>query len=237
MFLHTPDFLLKYLLWTVYLLRFLPAQVCFWWFRGCFWSSLLGIWMLICSNHSYQPGLAMPPFFFFLGWHGQSCLLEVCGTNEYTDAQVGDAEGLFKSLNPAPCGVHPVYLISVPVTVWLSHPVPAYFDQCSSSSLLHPRTIDPHWDFCSARTHLHWDFCSARTHLHSLLIYLNGRYFFAIYCAFVLCVCVYFDCIFCSVTGILVRKSLAPGLQFSLKIMFERNGPFWKLWSRWLKMK
>ena len=41
--------------------------------------------------------------------------------NEYTDAQVGDAGGLFKSLDPAPCGA-----------------VPAYLTQCSSSSLPHP---------------------------------------------------------------------------------------------------
>ena len=31
--------------------------------------------------------------------------------NEYTDAQVGDAGGLFKSLDPAPCGAVPVYCI------------------------------------------------------------------------------------------------------------------------------
>ena len=41
--------------------------------------------------------------------------------NEYTDAQVGDAGGLFKSLDPAPCGAVPAYLI-----------------QCSSSSLPDP---------------------------------------------------------------------------------------------------
>ena len=41
--------------------------------------------------------------------------------NEYTDAQVGDAGGLFKSLDPAPCGAVPAYLI-----------------QCCSSSLPHP---------------------------------------------------------------------------------------------------
>ena len=41
--------------------------------------------------------------------------------NEYTDAQVGDAGGLFKSLGPALCGAVPVFLI-----------------QCSGSSLHHP---------------------------------------------------------------------------------------------------
>ena len=41
--------------------------------------------------------------------------------NEYTDAQGGDARGLFKSLDPAPCGAVPAYLI-----------------QCSSSNLPDP---------------------------------------------------------------------------------------------------
>ena len=50
-----------------------------------------------------------PPFLFLGGWHGQSWLLGVCGTNEYTDAQVGDAGGLFESLDPVPCGAVPVH--------------------------------------------------------------------------------------------------------------------------------
>ena len=41
--------------------------------------------------------------------------------NEYTDAQVGDAGGLFKSLDPALCGA-----------------VPAYLMQCCNSSLPDP---------------------------------------------------------------------------------------------------
>ena len=50
--------------------------------------------------------------------------------NEYTDAQVGDAGGLFKSLDPAPCGAVPVYL--------QCSSAPVYLIQCSSSSLPHP---------------------------------------------------------------------------------------------------
>ena len=50
--------------------------------------------------------------------------------NENTDAQVGDAGGLFKSLDPAPFGAVPAYFIQSPV--WA---VPAYLIQCSSSSL------------------------------------------------------------------------------------------------------
>ena len=106
----------------------------------CFWCSLLGIWMLICSNHSYQPGLAMPPLFLF--WGGgmvQSWLLGVCGTNEYTNAQVGDAGGLFESLDPALCGAA------------------VYFVHCSSSSLLHPRT-SPVWGFFQSSVYLQCSF-------------------------------------------------------------------------------
>ena len=60
--------------------------------------------------------------------------------NEYTDAQVGDAGGLFKSLDPAPCRAVPAYLIqcsssSLPDPV---PPIPAYLIQCSSSSLPDP---------------------------------------------------------------------------------------------------
>ena len=60
--------------------------------------------------------------------------------NEYTDAQVGDAGGLFKSLDPAPCGAVPAYLIqcsssSLPDPV---PPVPVYLIQCCCSSLPHP---------------------------------------------------------------------------------------------------
>ena len=60
--------------------------------------------------------------------------------NEYTDAQVGDAGGLFKSLDPAPCGAVPAYLIqcsssSLPDPV---PPIPVYLIQCCSSSLPHP---------------------------------------------------------------------------------------------------
>ena len=69
--------------------------------------------------------------------------------NEYTDAQVGDAGGLFKSLDPAPCGAVPVYLIhcsssSLPHPMFQFQstssnvPVPVYLIQCSSSSLPHP---------------------------------------------------------------------------------------------------
>ena len=54
--------------------------------------------------------------------------------NEYTDAQVGDAGGLFKSLDPAPCGAVPVYLIQSPIPVYLiQSPIPVYLIQCSSS--------------------------------------------------------------------------------------------------------
>ena len=53
--------------------------------------------------------------------------------NEYTDAQVGDAGGLFKSLDPAPCGAVPASSLPDPVP-----PVPVYLIQCCSSSLPHP---------------------------------------------------------------------------------------------------
>ena len=68
--------------------------------------------------------------------------------NEYTDAQVGDAGGLFKSLDPAPCGAVPAYLTQC-ASSSLPHPVlqfqstsssaavPVYFIQCCSSSLPH----------------------------------------------------------------------------------------------------
>ena len=49
--------------------------------------------------------------------------------NEYTDTQVGDAGGLFKSLEPALCG-------AVPASS--SAPVPVFLIQCSGSSLPHP---------------------------------------------------------------------------------------------------
>ena len=78
--------------------------------------------------------------------------------NEYTDAQVGDAGGLFKSLDPAPCGAVPASSAPVPVYLIqccsssssLPHPVlqfqstsssavvPVYLIQCFSSSLPHP---------------------------------------------------------------------------------------------------
>ena len=55
--------------------------------------------------------------------------------NEYTDAQVGDPGGLFKSLDPALCGAVPAYLIQ-----WSSSslPDPVLLIQCSGSSLRHP---------------------------------------------------------------------------------------------------
>ena len=56
----------------------------------------------------------------------QSWLLGVCGTNEYTDAQVGDAGGLFESIDPAPCEAVPAHRStssSVPVPWSLLRPV------------------------------------------------------------------------------------------------------------------
>ena len=71
--------------------------------------------------------------------------------NEYTDAQVGDAGGLFKSLDPAPCGAVPAYLIQCsssslpdpvpPVPVYLIHAVLQF--QSTSSSALVPCSL-PH---------------------------------------------------------------------------------------------
>ena len=69
--------------------------------------------------------------------------------NEYTDAQVGDAGGLFKSLDPIPCGAVPAYLIecssSSPPDPLLqiqstssSTSDPIYLIHCCSSSLPHP---------------------------------------------------------------------------------------------------
>ena len=74
--------------------------------------------------------------------------------NEYTDAQVGDAGGLFKSLDPAPCGAGPAYLIqcsssSLPHPVLQiqstssSAPVPVFLIQCSGSSLPSSSASDP----------------------------------------------------------------------------------------------
>ena len=97
----------------------------------------------------------MPPsvLIFFGGWHGRSWLLGVCGTNEYTDAQVGDAGGLFESLDPAPCGavpVHPVYRSSSSLPT--SYPVPVYLPhiqfQSTSSSAPVPVHL-PHIQFQS----------------------------------------------------------------------------------------
>ena len=68
--------------------------------------------------------------------------------NEYTDAQVGDAGGLFKSLDPAPCGAVRAYLIQCSCSS-LPDPVlrfqstsssasnPVYLIQCFRSSLPH----------------------------------------------------------------------------------------------------
>ena len=69
--------------------------------------------------------------------------------NEYIDAQVRDAGGLFKLLDPVPCGAVPVYLhlvlqfqptsSSTPVPVYLvQYSVPGYLIQCFGSSLPHP---------------------------------------------------------------------------------------------------
>ena len=94
----------------------------------------------------------MPPsVLIFGGWHGRSWLLGVCGTNEYTDAQVGDAGGLFESLDPAPCGavpVHPVYRSSSSLPT--SYPVPVYFVQCSSSSLPTSYPVPVYFVQCSS---------------------------------------------------------------------------------------
>ena len=58
--------------------------------------------------------------------------------NEYTDAQVGDTGGLFKSLDPAPCGAVPAY-IPHPVLQFQSSlssaPVPVYLIKYFRSSL------------------------------------------------------------------------------------------------------
>ena len=107
-------------------------------------------------------GWSCHPFFLFF-WGGgmvQSWLLGVCGTNEYTNAQVGDAGGLFESLDPALHGAvpaHPSTSSSVPVPVYLPHPVAVYFVHCSSSSLLHPRT-SPVWGFFQSSVYLQCSF-------------------------------------------------------------------------------
>ena len=87
-------------------------------------------------------------FFFFFFVVASPALVVGMQDNEYTDAQVGDAGGLFKSLDPAPCGAVPVYphpvlqFQSTSVPVYLiqrsSAPIPVYLIQYSSSSLPHP---------------------------------------------------------------------------------------------------
>ena len=102
---------------------FPSTQVCFCDLLHLLCSSL-GLCVLICPPF-LQSGLASHPFlkffiFIFKFFFVVATLALVVGMqdNESTDAQVGDAGGLFKSLDPAPCGAVPAYLI-----------------QCSSSSL------------------------------------------------------------------------------------------------------
>ena len=58
--------------------------------------------------------------------------------NEYTDAQVGDARGLFKSLDPVPCGAVPAHLIQCSS---FSLPDPMLRFQSTSSSALVPCSL------------------------------------------------------------------------------------------------
>ena len=55
--------------------------------------------------------------------------------NEYTNAQVGDTGGLFKSLDPALCGVVPAYFIQCPSS---NLPCPMLQFQSTSSSAAVP---------------------------------------------------------------------------------------------------
>ena len=95
--------------------------------------------------HSYNQGwLATQTFFFNLKKNfffvlASPALVVGMLDNEYTDAQVWDARGLFKSLDPAPCGAVPAYLTQCSSS---SLPQPVlqfwYLIQCCSSSLPHP---------------------------------------------------------------------------------------------------
>ena len=105
--------------------------------------------------HSYNQGwLATQTFFFNLKKNfffvlASPALVVGMQDNEYTDAQVWDAGGLFKSLDPAPCGAVPAYLTQCSSSS-LPHPVlqfwstsssaavPVYLIQCCSSGLPHP---------------------------------------------------------------------------------------------------
>ena len=118
--------------WTVYLLLFLPHR------------SVSVTCCSFCAPHLefvysfvLNQGWLATHFFFVVA---SPALVVGMQGNEYTDAQVGDAGGLFKSLDPAPCGAVPAYLIqcsssSLPDPV---PPVPVYLIQCCSSSLPHP---------------------------------------------------------------------------------------------------
>ena len=125
-----------------YLLLFLPHRSVSLTFVLLTWNS--------CTPF-LQSGLASRPknkffFLFFIFFVVASPAL-VVGMQD--NAQVEDVRGLFKSLDPAPCGAVPAYLIqcsssSLPNPVLLFQSTsstvsnPVYFIQCSSSSLRHP---------------------------------------------------------------------------------------------------
>ena len=155
----------------MYLLFFLPAQVCFWWFRGFFWCSLLGIRMLICSNHSYQPGSAMPPSFsFFLGGLAWSILVgrsvrdkwvyRCPGWGRRRSLRVTRSSPMWGSSSTSGLAhlvfqLQSNYLIQFQSTS-TSAPVPVYFDQCSSfQSTSTSAPVPVHFDQCSSSSLLH----------------------------------------------------------------------------------
>ena len=118
---------------------FPSTQVCF-----CDLLQLLCSSLGVLVLSFLQPGLASHPkkkclgVFFCLFVVASSDLVVGMQDSEYTDAQVGDAGGLFKSLDPALCGAVPAY----PHPVLQFQPtssstaVPVYLIQYSSLS--HP---------------------------------------------------------------------------------------------------
>ena len=86
---------------------------------------------------------------------------------------------------PAPCGAFSSLPACDAASPRLAHfHGPLFYKDSSSLGFL----------FCKDS----WDFSSVRTHFHSLLIYLNGCYFLLLWNILCFCVCVYFNCIFCS---------------------------------------
>ena len=121
-------------------------------------------------------------FYFFVV--ARPALVVGMQDNEYTDAQVGDAGGLFKSLDPAPCGAVPAYLIQC-CSSSLPHPVlqfqstsssaavPVYLIQCSGS-MQSASPVQKTLIFCSLFLFLYILF-------FQISVYLNNNYYMYIF--------------------------------------------------------